>query len=72
MISFGVSLLYVSFYLVLKNSDCFLLKMSVLVEKIMKKFVFEYQKDIILDVVVVDVNDEDVDDLFYVKIKFYC
>ncbi|KAH8173555.1 thiF family protein [Sarocladium implicatum] len=69
MISSGVSLLYASFYPASKNSDRFPLKMSALVEKITKKPIPEHQKDIILDVVAADANDEDVDDLPYVKIN---
>lgn len=69
MISSGVSLLYASFYPASKNSDRFPLKMSALVEKITKKPIPEHQKDVILDVVAADANDEDVDDLPYVKIN---
>lgn len=69
MISSGVSLLYASFYPASKNVDRFPLKMSQLVEKITKKPVPEHQKDLILDVVAADANDEDVDDLPYVKIN---
>jgi ubiquitin-activating enzyme E1 len=69
MISSGVSLLYAGFYPPSKNADRFPLKMSQLVEKITKKPVPEHQKDMILDVVATDANDEDVDDLPYVKIN---
>lgn len=69
MISSGVSLLFASFYPASKNSDRFPMKMSALVEKITKKAIPEHQKDVILDVVASDSNDEDVDDLPYVKIN---
>lgn len=69
MISSGVSLLYASFYPASKNSDRFPLKMSELVEKIARKPIPEHQKDLILELVAADANDEDVDDLPYVRIR---
>lgn len=68
MVSLGVSLLYVFFFLFVKRKDKYLMKLSELVEMVSKKKIFEYQKELIFDVVMEDVDGEDVE-VLYIKVK---
>ncbi|KAI0469449.1 putative ubiquitin-protein ligase [Xylaria cf. heliscus] len=61
MVSSGVSLLYASFFPAAKLKERTAMKLSQLVETVSKKPIPEHQKELILEVVAEDANDEDVE-----------
>ncbi|KAH7312439.1 hypothetical protein B0I35DRAFT_436998 [Stachybotrys elegans] len=68
MLSSGVSLLYAMFYPPAKLKERYDLKLSKLVETISKNPIPSHQKDVILEIVADDMNDEDVE-VPYIKVR---
>ncbi|KAI0441762.1 putative ubiquitin-protein ligase [Xylaria telfairii] len=61
MVSSGVSLLYASFFPAAKLKERTAMKLSQLVETVSKKQIPKHQRELILEVVAEDVNEEDVE-----------